>query len=170
MESQMFQKVLEHIYVDVPPTEIKNEILNLKDAERDRALALWVCHYGFSEIVPKKLDLEIPRQLEDYRKQKGLGDKMQMRDDFWNREDIQTFINAEKYVENTNASNIEWLRQVISWLDEEKDATFIQMIKGRIAEFDRFFSTHGRVSKEKHFNDETGEVQEMKDMFGGVTV
>jgi len=164
------KSALDLIFTDASPVGIKNTILKLKNEERNRALSVWACHFGFDELSPKTNEMVIPQDLKAYRDAKKSDRKMPVSNDFWIREDIAAYLTQESFIETQNRTNREWLDILLTWLDPIKDAGYITMVSERIGEFKRFSQVGERMPYKYRQVEQDDEVDMARDMFQGTTV
>ena len=142
------------------PKKVKAYLVSIKDRkERARQIAIWVCHYGFDELVPDPIG-EAPQELREYRAKKKAADEKGKRLDFdegfWREPLIADYL-EEKHLKNIkNRENFRWLIRCREALGSDYIDSFCKdKIRQRLFEFNQYFNAEKKyepMSKDVQFN------------------
>jgi len=99
------------------PKDIKQQILDIEDETlRNRLVALWAVHYGFTDlfrkaIPPKPSELMLwESKSPDYKKGNPFD---------WENDKIVAWLDTKGKAQNWNDSNVLWLKKIKGWLSDQ---------------------------------------------------
>jgi hypothetical protein len=107
----------------------KGEI-TLKDLEKE--VAYVALKYGFDDIKLRYTPERISEMIE-YDELSSM-EKINLKTDYWQQENIKKYIYLCKIVKNENQANIEWLNKLLTFLPEE-DLESRQKILDKLGKF-----------------------------------